>query len=50
MKKKGRKKRLERTFGDVQIEEVTVKDGLNDTSNDGNHVIESFRVVTVDPV
>ena len=37
-------------FGNVQIEEVTVEDGLNTASNDGNDIIEAFKVVSVDPV
>lgn len=38
------------TFRDVQVEEVAVKNGLDNTSHDGNPVLESFAVVAVDPV
>lgn len=37
-------------FGNVQVEEVTVQDGLDDTSHNGNHVKESLEVETPDPV
>ena len=37
-------------FSYIQIEEVTVEDGLNNTSNDGNDIIELFEIVSVDPV
>jgi len=37
-------------FGDVEIEEVAVKDGLNASSHDGNDVVESLGVVAPDPV
>jgi len=37
-------------FGDVEIEEVAVEDGLDASSNDSNDVIESLAIVSVDPV
>jgi len=37
-------------FSDVQVEEVTIQDGLHDTSNDGDQVKEAFKVVSPDPV
>ena len=37
-------------LGDVEIEEVAVKDGLDAAGDDGDDVIESLRVVSVDPV
>lgn len=38
------------TFGNVEIEEVTVEDGLYDPGNYSNLVIEILRVVAPDPV
>lgn len=35
---------------DVQIEEVTVEGGLNNSSHNGNKVQVVFTIVTVDPV
>jgi len=37
-------------FGDVEVKEVDVEDGLNDTSNNSNGVEEAFSVVAVNPV
>jgi len=37
-------------FGDVEIEEVAVEDGLHTTGNNGNDVIKAFAIVSVDPV
>lgn len=37
-------------FGDIEIEEVAVEDGLDTPSNDSNDVIESLAIVSVDPV
>lgn len=42
---------LERlTFGDVQVEEVAVEDGLDHTGHNGDQVEEAFEVVTPEPV
>lgn len=38
------------TFGNVEIEEVTVEDGLYHPGNYSDLVVEIFRVVTPDPV
>lgn len=38
------------TFGDVEIEEVTVEDGLYHPGNDSDLVVEILRVVPPDPV
>ena len=38
------------TFGDVQVEEVAIEDGLNNTRDDGNPVLEALGVVAVNPV
>ena len=38
------------TFSDVQVEKVAIKDGLNNTRNDGNPILEALGVVAVDPV
>ena len=38
------------TFCDVQVEEVTVESCLYTASNNGNKVIKSFKVETVNPV
>ena len=38
------------TFGNVEIEEVTVQDGLDHTCHNGNHVKEALKVETPDPV
>lgn len=38
------------TFGDVKVEEVTVKDGLDHAGHNGDQVEEPFKVVTPDPV
>lgn len=40
----------ELTFGNVQIEEVAVQDGLDEASHNGNHVKEALEVETPDPV
>jgi len=37
-------------FGDVEIEEVAVEDGLDASGHNSNDVIEAFSVVSVDPV
>ena len=37
-------------FGHVQVEEVAVKHGLDDTGHNSDDVIEAFEVVAVDPV
>ena len=37
-------------FGDVEIEEVAVEDGLHTTGNNGDDVIKAFAIVSVDPV
>jgi len=37
-------------LGDVEVEEVAVEDSLDAAGNDGNDVVESFKVVSVDPV
>jgi len=37
-------------FGDVQIEEVAVENGLNDAGKDGNQIEMILIVITVDPV
>jgi len=37
-------------FSDVQVEKVAIKDGLNNTRNDGNPILEALGVVAVDPV
>ena len=38
------------TFGNIQVEEVTVKCCLNTSSNDGNKIIESLIIVSIDPI
>jgi len=38
------------TFCDVEIEEVTVEDGLDTSSDDGDEVQKSLGVIAVDPV
>lgn len=38
------------TFCYIQIEEITVENGLNDPSDNGNHVEESFEVEPPYPV
>ena len=38
------------TFGDVEIEEVAVEDGLDATSNDSNQIEKAFEVEAVNPV
>lgn len=38
------------TFGNVQIEEVTVENGLDCTGKDHNQVVVALRKVSVDPV
>ena len=35
---------------DVQIEEIAVEDGLDTAGDDGDDVVESLEVVSVDPV
>lgn len=42
--------RWSRTFGYVEIEEIAVKDCLDDACNDGDHVEEAFEVEAPDPV
>ena len=37
-------------LGDVQVEEIAVQDCLDTASHDGDHVVEGFGVVAVDPV
>lgn len=37
-------------FSDVQVEEVTIQDGLHNTGNDGDQIKETFKVVSPDPV
>ena len=37
-------------LGDVQVEEVTVEDGLDDPGHNGDGVVEILVVITVDPV
>ena len=41
---------LRPTFGDVEVEEITIENRLNNSSNDGNPIDETFGVVTIDPV
>ena len=38
------------TASDVEIEEIGVQDGLNDSSHNSNRVEERFGVVAEDPV
>lgn len=38
------------TFGNIQVEEVTVECCLDASGNNGNKIIESLIVVAVDPV
>lgn len=38
------------TFCNIQIEEVTVQNGLDHTSNNSNEVKESLKVVAPNPV
>lgn len=38
------------TLGNIQIEEITVQDGLHNSSHNSNEVKEAFKVVSVDPV
>lgn len=38
------------TFGDVEVKEVAIQDSLNDSSNDGNPILETFAIVTINPV
>ena len=38
------------TFGNIQVKEITVKCCLNTSSNDGNKIIESLIVVSIDPI
>lgn len=37
-------------FSDVQVEEVTIEDGLDNTSNNSDQVEEAFKVISPDPV
>ena len=37
-------------LGYIEIEEVAVEDGLDNTSDNSNDVVELFEVVSVDPV
>lgn len=41
---------MEPTFCDVQVKEVAIQYGLDNTGHDGNQVEESLKVITVDPV
>lgn len=45
-----KKKLAALTFCYIQIEEVTVEDGLNHPSDNGNHVKEAFEVEPPYPV
>lgn len=38
------------TFGDIKVEEVTVKDCLDHASHNGNHVKEALKIEAPDPV
>lgn len=38
------------TFGDIEVEEITVEDCLDQASNDGDEVKEALEVVAPDPV
>ena len=38
------------TFGNVQVEEVTVEDRLDTAGDDGDQVEEALEVVAIDPV
>lgn len=38
------------TFGNIQVEEVAVKCCLYASSYNGNKVIESLKIVSVDPI
>ena len=40
----------QRTFCDIQIEEIAIQDGLYNTSYNSDDVKEPFKIVTVDPV
>ena len=37
-------------FGDVEIEEIAIENSLDASGNDGDDVIETFAVVSEDPV
>lgn len=37
-------------LGDVQVEEVAVEDGLDAAGNNGDDVVKSLDVVSVNPV
>lgn len=37
-------------FGNIKVEEVTVKNSLNGAGTDSNKIVESFVVVSVHPV
>ena len=38
------------TFGDVQVEEITIEDGLHYSGYNSNQIEEAFPIVAVDPV
>lgn len=44
------KKSATLTFCYIQIEEITVEDGLNNASNNGNHIEEALKVEPPYPV
>lgn len=37
-------------FRNVQVEEVAVENGLDDTSDDSDHIVETLAVVSINPV
>jgi len=37
-------------FRNVEIEEIAIQNGLNDTGDDSDDIVESLEVVSVDPV
>jgi len=37
-------------LGDVQVEEIAIQDGLDAAGNYGDDIVESFSIVSVDPV
>lgn len=41
---------LDLTFCDIKVEEVTIQDGLDNPSNNGDHVKEALKVEPPDPV
>ena len=38
------------TFGDVEIKEITVKNGLQNPSENSNEVVVIFHEVSIDPI